>query len=213
MKRARKLLAILALVATCTKPGQADGTDAVQERKIVALEGRTMGTTYHIKYRCDNGGPRDDVHHAVDEFLAAFDRQMSTYRDDSELSRFNRAAPGEWFPVSHDAAAATAAALRISQQTDGALDVTIGPVLRLWGFGPGAKHAGEQAVLHVPTSAQIGEALRSVGPQHVEVRLDPPALKKDAAGVQIELSSIAPGYAVDLLIERLAKRGVVYALV
>jgi thiamine biosynthesis lipoprotein len=75
-------------------------------------------------------------------------------------------------------------------------------VLRLWHFGPSTKD--EHGALKPPTAEQLTDALKLVGGKHVRVRRDPPALWKDAPGVELELSSIAPGYAVDLLIERIA---------
>ena len=68
--------------------------------------------------------------------LAEIDRQMSTYRTDSEISRFNRAPAGEWFAVSAATAEVVAAAHEISEKTGGAMDVTVGPLVRLWHFGP-----------------------------------------------------------------------------
>ena len=170
-----------------------------------------MGSTYRIKYWGEGTAPPAEVRTALDQLLDDFDRQMSTYRDDSELSQFNRAPAGVWFPVSADTAKAVQAALEYHRQTDGALDVTVGPLLRLWNFGPQA--AKPNAIVHAPTKEQIETVLPQVGSQHLEVCLDKPALRKNLAGIEVELSSIAPGLAVDLVIEMLQRHDFANAMV
>ena len=106
----------------------------------VVLRGAAQGTTYHIKYVASEA-PIDVtvLQSAVDKLLADIDRQMSTYRDDSEISRFNRSSAGEWFEVSPAVVAVVSAAREISEKTGGAMDVTVGPLVRLWHFGRGAR--------------------------------------------------------------------------
>jgi FAD:protein FMN transferase len=177
---------------------------------LASLTGPTMGTTYHIKYWGEGSDSPPQVKQAVDALLAEFDRQMSTYRDDSELSHFNKAPAGEWVGVSRATAHVVSESLRYGEATGGVLDVTVSPLVRLWNFGG----AGEkERPLQKPNAAAIAEARRLVGLERVEVRLDPPALKKDLAGVEVDLSSIAPGYAVDLVIDRLQKLGFANAMV
>jgi thiamine biosynthesis lipoprotein len=144
----------------------------------------------------------------VEKVLAEIDRQMSTYRTDSELSRFNRAAANEWFPVSAAVAEVVAAAQEISRKTSGALDVTVGPLVRLWHFGPpDSSDNGSERKLRPPSDEQIAAARRKVGYRMLHVQIDPPALRKDMDELEVDLSSIAPGYAIDRLSELLAKRG------
>lgn len=177
----------------------------------VALVGRTMGTTYQVKYWGEGRATPAEVRQQVDELLERFDRQMSTYRDDSELSRFNRAAAETWIEASPETAYVAARALEFQKQTGGAMDVTVGPLVRLWGFGGGATKAAES--LEPPTEAQLRAAMKHVGPGRVSVRTSPPALRKDADGVEVDLSAIAPGYAVDLIVERLRSLGFANAMV
>jgi thiamine biosynthesis lipoprotein len=96
--------------------------------------------------------------------------------------------------------------------TGGASDVTVGPVLQLWGFGSGAKQTGGGELAR-PSAEQLDTARRTVGAQHIQVRLDPPALRKDVAGVEVDLSSIAPGFAIDRIVDELAAKGIVNAMV
>jgi thiamine biosynthesis lipoprotein len=169
-----------------------------------------MGTTYRIKYWGDGTATPSEVHAEVEASLQRFDSQMSTYRDDSELSRFNRAAANEWFAVSAETAHVVKKAVEYHKLTGGALDVTVAPISRLWNFGPGAQRDAQHVA---PTDERIQEAMKLVGAQRLRVRQSPPALWKDAAGVEVDLSAIAPGYAVDLLIERLRSLGFDNAMV
>jgi thiamine biosynthesis lipoprotein len=166
-----------------------------------ALVGRAQGTTYHIKYWGKGTSSRDEVQKAVDHLLEQFDQQMSTYRDDSEVSRFNRTRRGEWFAVSSETAYLVQQAIEFGLLTDGILDITVAPMLRLWHFGPSSQKGRES--LKPPSAEQLKVVQPLIGVEHIRVRREPPALWKDAAKVEIELSSIAPGYAVDLLVERI----------
>ncbi|MBA4104868.1 MAG: FAD:protein FMN transferase ApbE [Pirellula sp.] len=201
------LLAIIPLVVT----GPSVRVTAAEPAPAVAsLTGPTMGTTYHIKYWGAGVDSPPKVKGAIDRLLAEFDRQMSTYRDDSELSLFNKSPAGEWFPVSHDTARVVEESLRYFRDTDGVLDVTVPPLLRLWNFGGDAKQSEAPSP---PSEEQILKAQALVGSQRLQMRLDPPALKKELDGVEVDLSSIAPGYAVDLIIERLQALGFANAMV
>jgi thiamine biosynthesis lipoprotein len=202
--RRRMLLASHALVyAAAIAAGPFSHSQALAaDGPPIELAGRTMGTTYHLKYWGDGKATPVDVHRKVEELLARFDKQMSTYREDSEASRFKRAAAKTCFPVSKETAYVVAKAIEYARLTDGALDVTVAPVLRLWNIGPGYRKDRL-----APTDVEIAAAMKLVGAERLKVRLDPPALWKDADGVEVELSAIAPGYAVDLVSELLASLG------
>lgn len=156
-----------------------------------------MGTTYSIKVAAP---PADiDAHavrSAVDQVLDRIDRSMSGYRPDSEVSRFNAATSTDWFEVSADLAIVVDHALQVSRESAGAFDVTVGPLVAAWGFGKG----GEP--IDLPDNAQLAGLRARTGYQKLEVRLQPPALRKSEASLQVDLNGIAPGYAVDLIAER-----------
>jgi FAD:protein FMN transferase len=183
--------------------------------ETLTLRGATMGTTYHIKFVSDaKSVDIEQVHADVEKILADIDRQMSTYRDDSELSRFNRSKEGEWFAVSRATAEVVAAAQEISEKTDGAMDVTVGPLVRLWHFGPTTSAIrGVKQEFVPPTNEALIAARESVGYRKLHARFDPPALRKDVDGLEVDLSSIAPGYAIDKLTALLASRGIKNAMV
>ena len=136
-----------------------------------------------------------------DPKLGEIEARMSTYQADSEVSRFNRHPGTDWFPVSAETATLVAESLEIFRLSDGAFDITVGPVVNLWGFGPTAKDGG------IPSEEKIKAALEKTGSQHLHARLSPPAIKKDADHLQIDLSAIAKGYAVDSVAESLQALG------
>lgn len=164
----------------------------------LAISGPTMGTTYSIKIA---SAPADIDAHALriatDQVLDRIDRSMSGYRPDSEISRFNAATSTDWFEVSSDLAIVVDHALQVSRESGGALDITVGPLVAAWGFGA----PGEP--IDLPDEAQLAELRAQTGYQKLEARLQPPALRKSDARVQVDLNAIAPGYAVDLIAERL----------
>ena len=127
--------------------------------------------------------------------------QMSTYLPDSEISRFNRSEETDWFSVSSDTAIVVSTALDVARQTDGAFDITVGPLVNLWSFGPDRRPKG------IPTEEEIAAALQRVDYRSLQVRLEPPALRKQESQISIDLSGIAKGYAVDLVADLLDRGG------
>jgi FAD:protein FMN transferase len=174
----------------------------------IAISGPTQGTTYHIKVANAPAGMKvDALKSDVEKVLAEIDREMSTWRSDSEVSRFNRAPARAWFAVSPATAEVVAAAQEISRKTDGSLDVTVGPLVRLWHFGPDAKTKSGVRRFVPPADEAIEEARKLIGYKKLEVRANPPALRKTVAGLEVDLSSIAAGYTIDQLAKLLSERG------
>ncbi|MCA9068082.1 MAG: FAD:protein FMN transferase, partial [Planctomycetaceae bacterium] len=127
----------------------------------------------------------------IDRCLVQVNNQMSTWQSDSELSRFNRFEKDEWFPVSNETAQVVQTAREISEQTGGAFDVTVGPLVNLWSFGP------DKSEHKLPSEATIAKTKSRVGYSLVDVRLSPPALRKSQPDVYVDLSAIAKGFGVD----------------
>jgi thiamine biosynthesis lipoprotein len=162
-----------------------------------------MGTWYHIKVAAyPDDLTADNLQHEVDIRLNEINRQMSTYLDDSELSRFNRHADGDWFAVSPEFALVVSTAQQIAEGTDGAFDVTVGPLVNLWNFGPNPQPE------RMPSDEEIAEARARVDYRAIEVRQTPPALRKSQPLVYVDLSAIAKGFAVDAIAELLDEQGV-----
>lgn len=165
--------------------------------------GTTMGTTFSIRAHVRPLGTtrlkalRADVDRALDEV----NRQMSTYRADSEISAFNRAAPDSPVPVSAAFAEVCALAMDIASASGGAFDPTIGPLVRLWGFGP------TPAVIEMPNAESIAAARARVGYTNVLVGPGPTLLKR-MPDVELDLGAIAKGYGVDAAARVLTEAGV-----
>jgi FAD:protein FMN transferase len=169
------------------------------------LSGQTMGTSYSVTLVPFDAMPKlNEVSERIDRELAQVNQQMSTYLQSSELSRFNASETLDWFAVSRETAEVVQLALQISEQTDGAFDVTVGPLVDLWGFGPTRRPGNHD---EHPSDEAIAEALKSVGSDKLAVRLDPPALRKSAAALHVDLSAIAKGHGVDRLAVLLASLG------
>lgn len=198
--------------------------------QVVQLDGPTMGGDWKVRL----GKPVDEAKArsltvAVQAVLDRVDGQMSTWKPASDLSKFNASAETGWVAVPPELAACVAEAQTVSRQTGGAFDVTVGPLVNLWGFGPrlgkpatapgaGAAAAGAASrpgsgTPQVPSDAAIAVARQKVGYRQLEVRLDPPALRKARADSYVDLSGIAQGYAADLVADRLAALGVADYLV
>jgi thiamine biosynthesis lipoprotein len=127
---------------------------------------------------------------------------MSTYLPESELSRFNRHEGLDWYAVSPELVRVVAAGREVSKRSQGAFDVTVGPLVNLWGFGP----TGRPNV--VPTDEAIAECRDRVGYDRLEVREELPALRKRRADLYVDLSAIAKGFAVDEIARLLEQCGV-----
>jgi thiamine biosynthesis lipoprotein len=193
------LLFCLSPCAGCGQGGQATG-----QRLLTTVQGRSMGTSYTVKVVRAGADLRkaDEIRKGIEAELNAVDSSMSTYRDDSELSRFNASTSTDEFQVTPATAAVVRAALEVGRLSDGAYDVTVEPLVRLWNFGSDAADVDT-----VPSDKAIQECMQSIGQKHLTVSHQRPALKKDLPELRVDLSSIAKGYAVDRVAERLAREG------
>ena len=147
------------------------------------------------------GETRDTMAAAIAEELESVNRRMSTYQPDSEVSQFNRATTIDWQPVSVETAQVVQRAIELSRASDGAFDITVAPLVNLWSFGP------DGAPEELPSDEAIQQALANVGYTALDVRLDPPALRKSKPQLTIDLSAIAKGFAVDQVARRLEQLG------
>ncbi len=168
-----------------------------QPRPVASVQliaGQTMGTTYAVKL-VPNEAMLDlsEISAEVQAELDRVNQQMSTYDPTSELSRFNALTSSDWFEVSAETAAVAKLAQQIFEQSEGAFDVTVGPLVNLWGFGPDGRPE------EVPSQAQVDTLLASTGSTRFEVRLEPPALRKLHPKLQLDFSAIAKGHGVDRL--------------
>jgi thiamine biosynthesis lipoprotein len=190
-------------------------TDRAQNpANLMEMHGSTMGTTYMVKIvkPVDEGSSSGDeltgkVTADIENLLKRVNQQMSTWLEDSEISRFNRYKESQWFEVSPGTVLVIAEALRVSKESNGAFDITVGPLVNLWGFGPPGTDR------QIPGAGQIKKVMEEIGYQKLSLRLSPPAVKKEEPGIYCDLSAIAKGFGVDQVAEYLDSRGFSHYLV
>ncbi|MBF0352823.1 MAG: FAD:protein FMN transferase [SAR324 cluster bacterium] len=152
--------------------------------------GSTMGTTFSIKTSAlPSGISEQSLQKGITQTLDRVNQQMSTYLKDSELSKFNQSTSLDWQPVSADMAGVITLALDISEKTRGAYDITVGPLVNLWGFGPDAVPE------EIPDESLLELARQKIGFHRLKVQDN--TLKKEIPELYVDLSSIAKGYGVD----------------
>jgi len=160
-------------------------------RDAVTLEGGIMGTVYHVKLI----GALDEAATAaaagaIEDALQRVDAKMSTYKPDSELSRLNVAPAGAPVAVSDETFSVIALAQQVNAESEGAFDITVGPLVNAWGFGP-----PDQA--EAPDDGQLAALLALTGADKIALDAEKHTITKAADGVYCDLSAIAKGYAVD----------------
>ena len=183
------------LLSGCQKPPAGPPIDTIQ--------GQTMGTTYSIRAVIDraNPGKLAALQADVDAALAEVNRQMSTYDPQSKLSQFNQAPVDKWLPAPGELLTIIDQAHEISDATGGAFDVTVGPVVNLWRFGPDKERK------NFPTDEEIAAAKKLVGYQRIETNHELFAIKKTQADIYVDLSAIAKGHGVDVVFQVLKDHG------
>lgn len=173
-------------------------------KEQITFNGLTMGTTYSVKIVPTESSPvfaASVLKEKVDSVLVEVNNQMSTYIPESEISRFNTLDKTEWFNISEDFAFVLDESIELCKLTGGSLDITIAPIVNIWGFGP------EQRPHTIPSDEEISTNMKFVGIENLELRLDTPAVKKDIPNLQVDLSSTAKGFGVDKIFTLLTELG------
>ncbi|RON39962.1 FAD:protein FMN transferase [Pseudomonas brassicacearum] len=164
------------------------------------FDGPTMGSRYSIQYvrHSSTPGPKA-VQAEVENILAEVDRQFSTYRSDSDIERFNALPAGRCQVMPGPVLELIRVGEQLSSQSEGSYDLTVEPLLNLWGFGPQGREE------KIPTAEALAEVRQRVG--HGHLRIDGDQLCKDTA-VEVDFNSIAAGYAVDTIAAKLEAMGI-----
>jgi thiamine biosynthesis lipoprotein len=163
--------------------------------RIATFPGRSMGTGWSLRIVSPPPAVAQGVQAALDRVVA----QMSQWEEDSDISRFNRARPGQWRMLPPEFSAVLQAALDVAQASDGAFDPAMGALVDLWGFGPGRRPAA------APADAVTAAILAERG--HVE--FDATGLRARRVGqARLDFSGIAKGFGVDQAAEWLLAQGV-----
>jgi thiamine biosynthesis lipoprotein len=167
-----------------------------------------MGTTYTVKYRPTQNSPSlKTIQTDVDALLGEINHIMSTYDPESELSRFNRMRTTDWVSASAPLRDVLKTALEIGAQSEGAFDITVGPLVNLWGFGP------EVHPDRIPRETDIAAARTRSGLDKIALSETQPAMRKHRPDVFLDLSGIAKGYGVDRVAELMTARGIEHYVV
>ncbi|MBR4835265.1 MAG: FAD:protein FMN transferase [Thermoguttaceae bacterium] len=210
---------IAALAAFMLKPYLFKGEEPPKSQPF-AVMGETMGTVWSAQICSDAQtlAQKDfatdadaEIAKSCEELLQRFvqreldavDLAASTFKPDSDVSRFNRSQSTEWFPVSETTAQIVAVALDVASKTGGAFDPTVAPLVDLYRFGP-----NKSPLVSFPTDEQIAKLRERVGYDKLEVRSEPePALRKSIPELTLDLSGVAKGFAVDRVAQALEAAG------
>lgn len=175
------------------------GCDASES--IEGFGGPAQGSTYSVKYVHKQGGPdMGTLKLEAEAIFAEVDRQVSTYRSDSLVEQFNDSPAGTCMTMPEGVFTLLKAGQQLNRDSGGAFDLTLEPLLDLWGFGPRG-HGQRQ----VPDAEAVQQTLQRVGMQYLRVEGDQLCKDRD---VQLDFNSIAAGYTVDRVIDRFIELGV-----
>jgi thiamine biosynthesis lipoprotein len=168
-----------------------------EAREQWVVSGRTMGTTFSVKIVApvEPSATKEEVAAAVKDAVDGVDARMSTYRPDSELSRFNDSGT-EPLEISPELFEVLSEAQRVAELSGGAFDVTIGPLVDAWGFGP-------EGVQDPPDDATVERLLTEHGYRRLELDAENRTARKATPVLRCDLSAIAKGYGVDRVAELL----------
>jgi len=178
------------------------GQNSVKESEQTAyttVEGETMGTYYRVTY-----SDTADYRAEIEQLLQDFNMEVSTYIPESKISTFNKSPEGMDF-TEGNFTANLKIAREVYEQTGGLYDVTVMPLVNYWGFG----YTGKKPVTSVD-STKIRELLKLVGMDklHIEQSGKTWKISRKVPGVQLDFSSVAKGFGVDLIAKLLEKQGI-----
>ncbi len=179
------------------------GCDSHSSQQLI-MEGKTMGTVWRVTVAGVDNTRKAALQQAIQQRLDADDAELSTWKPDSVLSRFNQTRSIAPQPVSDNMADIVTQALRIGAKTAGAMDITVGPLVNLWGFGP------DKQPVHTPDKAQIEAAKAQTGLQHLHViqGVNGQWLQKDLPDLYVDLSTMGEGFATDHLARLMEQQGI-----
>jgi len=191
-------------------PRRIDGVAPDAEAPVARLHGRSMGCDWTVSFVTGPDSDAAQLSCGIESMLADVVRQMSTWESDAAISVFNRAAAGTWLPLPFGFAQVLACALHVARASDGALDPTAGALTTLWGFGPAGRY--HQPGFAMPAAADI-EAARQRGGWH-RLQVDGDAMRlHQPGGMELDLSAVAKGFAVDEVSRYLRRMGARHHLV
>ncbi|HBR1292210.1 TPA: FAD:protein FMN transferase ApbE [Klebsiella quasipneumoniae subsp. similipneumoniae] len=195
-----------ALLGACVLFSGCDSatTPATPASTATVLDGKTMGTFWRVSVIGVDEAKAQALRAKVQAQLDADDHLLSTWKNDSALMRFNHATDTRPWPVSEAMADIVTLSLRIGAKTHGAMDITVGPLVNLWGFGP------DKQPVATPDAQAIAAAKARTGLQHLQVinQSGRQFLQKDIPDLFVDLSTVGEGYAADHLARLMEQEGI-----
>lgn len=189
LKQLVSILAMTCLLIACS-----------QHNSEIHLTGPTMGTTYNVKYSKTDEIAAGELQNLINAELVKINQLMSTYIKDSELSRFNQWSSTEAFPLSAQTFYVMKEAKRLGELSNGLLDVTVGPLVNLWGFGPQSRPEKTPSAVDILAARERVGLNRLLLTEHAAIKTHP--------DLYVDLSTIAKGYGVDRLAEILEQHNI-----
>jgi thiamine biosynthesis lipoprotein len=166
---------------------------------------QAMGTFFSIVAYGSSTACLEEATSEAFQVIDRLDQQMSHYKPDSELCAINRMAHGEKVAVTPELFGLLEDSIRYSEETNGAFDITVGPLMKSWGFFRGWGRR--------PSPAELAEALQKIGYRHIKLDAATQTVKFDRPGIELDLGAIGKGYAVDRVVEVLRSAGIGQALI
>ena len=173
---------------------------------VHTLQGQTMGTAWCVKLATRPQANLHALHAGIQSQLDRVVAQMSTWEATSDITRYNQSAGGTWQALPEEFFTVLSCALQTARDSEGAYDPSIGPLVQAWGFGAAPR------AMQVPPAEDLAAARRRVGWQQIRLQTASRSAWQPG-GVQLDLSAIAKGYAVDLVACHLRAKGIPAALV
>ncbi len=184
------LVILLSICLSCT-----------EEAQYSKITGNTMGTTYSVIVKPGDASPQE-IYQDIEVELKDINQLMSTYIPDSEINRFNKLQDGSCYRFSSKTWEVLLAARNIYEETRGAFDITLGPLISRWGFN------AEEYKEKVPSSKEVSQLMTEVGTDKLTYDIHNQCIQKEHPGITINLSAIAKGYGVDRVANIVEQHGV-----
>jgi thiamine biosynthesis lipoprotein len=178
---------------------------ACTDDNTVLLSGPIMGTQYNVTLTCKSDKTDKQWLDQVLPVMTSINQKMSTYISDSEISLFNQSRSTEFQPISSSMVDVFSSAQRVSQETNGAFDITVMPLVNLWGFGPLSNHSIDD--VKIPSDEELKKIRQIIGFKKLELDKSFTKWKKIDPNISIDFSAIAKGYAVDQVSNKLLELG------
>ncbi len=203
MKKIRDCFKILTLSAMSALLAACDFAGAPKPE--IHSDGKTMGTFFSITVVGDYPGGQRRLDKDAEDVLREINEEISIFDRESMLSKFNSFRSTEPFRINHNVARVIVESLKVGSDLHGAMDITVGPLVNLWGFGPRKVQPGK-----VPAEDEIKAAKSRLGLDklHIEITRDAAYIRKDNPAVFVDLSTVGEGYGADRLAELLDSKGI-----